>query len=102
MNKFMENLAALLKVKTLVTLAVIIVFVVLALTGAIDSDNVMQITLMVIAFYFGTQYQKNDSATVATVTNPSTQVAAQLTAQTEPVTESVDHATYYQTHPDSE
>lgn len=102
MSKFLENLAALLKVKTLVTLAVIIVFVVLALTGAISPDNVMIIISMVVSFYFGTQYQKNDSATVATVANPSTQVAAQLPAQAYPVTESVDHATYYQTHPDSE
>ena len=59
MNNFLENLAALLKVKTLVTLAVIAVFVVLALRGDITADNVMVIVSTVIAFYFGTQYEKN-------------------------------------------
>lgn len=102
MNKFMEKLAALINVKTVVTFAVMAVFVVLALKGSIAPDNAMIIISMVVSFYFGTQYQKNDSATVATVTKPSTQVAAQLPAQAYPVTESVDHATYYQTHPDSE
>lgn len=101
MSKFLENLAALLKVKTLVTLAVIIVFVVLALTGAIDSDNVMQITLMVIAFYFGTQHEKTGTAEKTTM-GAGTVTVAQLPAQAYPVTESVDHATYFQTHPDSE
>ena len=54
----LKNLAALIKVKTLVTLAVISVFVVLALRGDITSDNVMVIVSTVIAFYFGTQYEK--------------------------------------------
>ena len=57
---FIKNLANLIKVKTLVTLAVISVFVVLALRGDITSDNVMQITLMVVAFYFGTQHEKTN------------------------------------------
>ena len=100
MSKFMENLAALLKVKTLVTIAVIIVFVVLALTGAISPDNTMIIISMVVSFYFGTQHQKAEPAAAASV--PYMQTVAQLPKQAEPVTESVDNATYYQTHPDSE
>lgn len=56
--KFLENLAALLKVKTIVTLAVILVFAVLSLTGRISSDNVMIIVSCVISFYFGTQHEK--------------------------------------------
>ncbi len=58
MQKLKENLAALLKVKTLVTLCVLLVFVVLALKGGISADNVMLITSMVISFYFGTQHEK--------------------------------------------
>ena len=58
MNKFIENLANLFKVKTLVTLAVIAVFVVLSLKGAISADNVMIIISMVVSFYFGTQHEK--------------------------------------------
>ena len=55
---FIKNLANLIKVKTIVTLAVITVFVVLALRGDITADNVMVIVSTVIAFYFGTQYEK--------------------------------------------
>lgn len=54
-----ENLAALLKVKTIVTLVVIAVFAYLAITGCITPDNVMIVVTTVIAFYFGTQTEKN-------------------------------------------
>jgi hypothetical protein len=57
--EFMKNLAALIKVKTIVTLVVIFVFAYLALTGAITADNVMIVVSTVIAFYFGTQAEKN-------------------------------------------
>lgn len=57
---FLKNLAALIKVKTIVTLTVCFVFAYLAVTGEITSDNVMQIVLIVIAFYFGTQTEKKD------------------------------------------
>ena len=55
---FLKNLAALIKVKTIVTLVVIAVFAYLALTGAITADNVMIVVSTVIAFYFGTQHEK--------------------------------------------
>ena len=53
-----KNVAALIKVKTIVTLVVIAVFAYLALTGAITADNVMIVVSTVIAFYFGTQAEK--------------------------------------------
>lgn len=56
--EFLKNLAALIKVKTIVTLVVIAVFAYLALTGAITADNVMIVVSTVIAFYFGTQAEK--------------------------------------------
>lgn len=56
--EFLKNLAALIKVKTLVTLAVMAVFTNLAVTGKISADNVMIIVSTVIAFYFGTQSEK--------------------------------------------
>ena len=56
--KFLENLANLVKVKTIVTLAVMGVFTTLALKGAITADNVMIVVSTVIAFYFGTQLEK--------------------------------------------
>ena len=60
MQKLKDNLAALLKVKTLVTLGVLIVFMILALKGGISADNVMIITSMVVSFYFGTQHEKKE------------------------------------------
>ena len=56
--EFLKNLANLIKVKTIVTLAVMAVFSVLALKGAITADNVMIVVSTVIAFYFGTQLEK--------------------------------------------
>jgi uncharacterized membrane protein len=58
MENLKKNLASLVKVKTFVTMAVITVFSVLALRGDITPDNVMVIVSTVIAFYFGTQYEK--------------------------------------------
>ena len=63
MKKFTDNLAALLKVKTLVTIVVIVVFAVLALKGSISADNVMIIISMVVSFYFGTQHEKKSNHT---------------------------------------
>lgn len=58
MEKLKNNLGALVKVKTLVTLTVITVFSVLALNGRITPENVMLIVTSVISFYFGTQHEK--------------------------------------------
>lgn len=54
-EEFWKNLAALIKVKTIVTLVVIAVFAALALTGQLQPDTVMTVVSMVVAFYFGTQ-----------------------------------------------
>ncbi len=62
MRMLIQNLASLIKVKTLVTAVVIAVFAVLALRGAIEPDNVMIIVSTVVAFYFGTQREKNTAA----------------------------------------
>ena len=56
--ELLKNLAALLKVKTIVTLVVSGVFAVLALRGTLSPDNVMIIISMVVSFYFGTQHEK--------------------------------------------
>lgn len=58
MKEFTRKLAELLKVKTLVTFAVVAVFTVLALKEKIQTDNVMIIVSMVVSFYFGTQHEK--------------------------------------------
>lgn len=56
--EFLKNLAALIKVKTIVTLVVMAVFAVLALRGDISADNAMIIISMVVSFYFGTVTEK--------------------------------------------
>ena len=58
MQEFWKNIAALIKVKTIVTLIVVVVFAVLALRGGLQPDTVMTIVTMVVAFYFGTQAEK--------------------------------------------
>jgi len=58
---FIKNLAALVKVKTLVTLVVIVVWAILALRGTIEPESVMYIVTAVISFYFGTQYEQRVS-----------------------------------------
>ena len=58
MKKLIENLANLIKVKTIVTLVVLVVFAALSVRGAITPDNVMVIVSTVVAFYFGTQVEK--------------------------------------------
>ena len=58
MKEIVSYLARLLRVKTLVTLVVIGVFAVLALSGRLPADNVMIVVSMVVSFYFGTQHEK--------------------------------------------
>ena len=58
MNDLKKNLANLIKVKTIITFVVCVVFAVLALRGDITPDNVMVVVSTVFAFYFGTQSAK--------------------------------------------
>ena len=60
MNDFWKNLAALLKVKTIVTMVVIFVFSSMALAGKFQPDTGMTVVIMVISFYFGSQNEKNN------------------------------------------
>ena len=57
----LKNIAALIKVNTIVTLVVMAVFVVLALRGDISADNAMLIVSMVISFYFGSVGEKKNA-----------------------------------------
>lgn len=53
-----ERLNKLLSVKSIVTIVLTILFFVLGLKGIINSEEVMTIFTVVIAFYFGTQAKK--------------------------------------------
>lgn len=58
--KLLEALIKLLKVKTLVTLILTGVFSYLCCTGAIEAKEFITVFTVVIAFYFGTQHEKNN------------------------------------------
>lgn len=54
-----NKLAKLIDVKSIVTLALTILFCILSYKGRIPQE-VNNIYLMIIAFYFGTQYEKKN------------------------------------------
>lgn len=56
-----EALTALLKVKSIVTIALTIVFCILACTGAISGEQFLTIFTVIVSFYFGTQTTKNNN-----------------------------------------
>lgn len=53
-----EALVKLLKVKSLVTIALIVTFCALAFTGVISGEQVNNVVMMVVSFFFGTQAEK--------------------------------------------
>ena len=56
-NKITDAIAALMNVKSLVTIALTIGFIVMAVRGDLTAEY-QSVYLVVISFYFGTQYQK--------------------------------------------
>ena len=58
MKKFTENLAALVKVKTLVTLLAAVVFAVLSIKGSVTAAQFLTVFTVIVGFYFGTQHEK--------------------------------------------
>ena len=61
MELIKKRCANLLSVKSLVTLTLTVVFAYMAVSGKISQDF-MTIYAVIIAFYFGTQYQKVQDA----------------------------------------
>ena len=55
----MERLAKLLTVKSIVTVILTAVFAYLAIAGRVSADQFLTVFSVVVAFYFGTQYEKN-------------------------------------------
>ena len=58
MKTFEAAVINLLKVKSIVTILLTAAFVYLSVTGVISGEQFLTIFSGVIAFYFGTQYQK--------------------------------------------
>lgn len=59
MKEFINALVALLKIKSVVTIICAVVFAVLALKGVITGQQFLEVWLVVISFYFGTQTAKD-------------------------------------------
>ena len=55
-----EKLAALLNVKSIVTLILTLVFAVLSITGRLSPEQLQTAFTTVLAFYFGTQSRKKE------------------------------------------
>ena len=60
MDMILKRIANLLSVKSLVTLTLTVVFAIMALNGTLE-QNIMTVYTTIIAFYFGTQTNKNSS-----------------------------------------
>ena len=54
----LKNIAKLIDVKSIVTLVLTAVFAILSLTGKLSAEQFQTVFTTIIAFYFGTQYQK--------------------------------------------
>lgn len=54
-----EKISKLINVKSIVTLVLTAVFAALALGGKLSAEQFQTVFTTVIAFYFGTQHQKN-------------------------------------------
>ncbi|WP_458397105.1 hypothetical protein [Anaerotignum sp.] len=57
-----ERLMKLLAVKSIVTIALTIVFCVMTLNGAINSQEFMTVFTVVVAFYFGVQAERKNAS----------------------------------------
>lgn len=61
MKTILEKIANLINVKSIVTIVLTVIFAILAIDKVITADQFISIFTVVIAFYFGTQYQKNEN-----------------------------------------
>lgn len=59
-----ERISKLLTVKSIVTIILTAVFAFLASTGKVSADQYLTVFSVVIAFYFGTQHEKNSTTNV--------------------------------------
>lgn len=61
-EKIIKRIAALLSVKSIVTVILTVVFTILSIRGDVTGQDFLTIFLMVVSFYFGTQSQKMQEA----------------------------------------
>lgn len=95
-----DRFANLLTIKSLVTLAMTLVFCILALRGVLSGQDFLTVFTTVIAFYFGTQTIRGAAAEASKAKDKTGgETVENVTEQAQPMTNSVDVATYEQLHP---
>ena len=57
-DKAKINIQNLLTVKSIVTIIMTLVFAYLSITGVVTGEQFLSVFIMIIGFYFGTQYEK--------------------------------------------
>lgn len=63
MKEILKKIAKLIDVKSIVTLLLTIVFCILTIKGEIP-QGFLEVYLIIIGFYFGTQYQKKENQNI--------------------------------------
>lgn len=58
--KIRENLAHLIDVKTITTFIVLILFSYLAITGKVNGEDVVRVTLIIITFFFAKKSDQSE------------------------------------------
>jgi hypothetical protein len=64
MDKLIERLNELLKIRSLVTLILLLLVFILSVTDRVSADVIMSIFGTVIGFYFGTKNKDNDNTKI--------------------------------------
>lgn len=77
MNKLTEALTKLLTIKSLVTISLTAVFCFLAATGQVGADLFLTVYTVIIAFYFGTQYERGRNGDAVAMTPAEQEEAAE-------------------------
>ena len=62
-HEFLSNIAHLIDVKTIVTFLVVGGYVAMTIMGQTVPDSFSNLTMIIVAFYFGTQFQKSSDTT---------------------------------------
>lgn len=60
MKVFLDRIAKLINVKSIVTIVLTVIFSILALRGVISGSDFLTVFTVIIAFYFGTQTKKDE------------------------------------------
>ena len=61
MKTFIQKLCKLIDVKSIITIYLTVIFGYLSAKGQVSIEQFLTVYTVIIAFYFGTQYQKNST-----------------------------------------